>query len=91
MTPRPSLATLPSRPVPRLALRADEAAIALGIGLSTFLELVKEGQMPKPITVPNHPGLVRYDAKAVEEAWRTIVEGSAPDNHTGWDKPWAAR
>ena len=65
MTARPRfslpIAELPARPIPRIALREQEAADALGIGLTTFLSLVSEGKMPKPVRI--RPRLPLYDAE----------------------------
>jgi predicted DNA-binding transcriptional regulator AlpA len=71
---------------PTLAVRADQAADALGVSQSTFLSLVAEGRMPKPIPVPGHRGLVLYDFKAVEDAWAAMVAAAGADGYNEWDE-----
>ena len=73
------------RPVPRFALRPQEAADALGVSLSLFNELVEEGLMPKAITLPGHSGVRLYDAKAVGEAWEEIVAANFRAKGSKWD------
>lgn len=66
----------PPRQVPTLALKAGSCASALDISLNSFLALVEEGQMPKPIPIPDHTGLVLYDWESVRNAWQAIVEAA---------------
>lgn len=70
---------------PTLAVRADQAADALGVSHSTFLAMVAEGLMPKAIPVPGHKGLALYDFKAVENSWQAIVSTSGSADHNDWD------
>jgi predicted DNA-binding transcriptional regulator AlpA len=74
-------ADLPRRPIPRLAFREQEAADALGIGLTTFHELVAEGRMPQPVRI--RPRLPLYDAEDVRRAWEDLKAefGRTPDNN----------
>jgi excisionase family DNA binding protein len=69
----------------RLAWRENEAAEALGISLTTFLELVAEGKMPKPVRI--RPRLPRYDCEDVRKAWRTLKEAQiSPNDANEWDQ-----
>lgn len=56
----------------KIAWREDEAAAALGVSLTTFLELVAEGKMPKPVRI--RPRLPRYDCEDVRRAWLALKE-----------------
>lgn len=76
----------PARVLPTLAVRARTAADALDISLGSFLALVREGQMPKPIGVPGHSGLVLYDFEAVRNAWEALKESAATDEINEWDQ-----
>lgn len=49
---------------PPRVLRAERAATYLGMTTSTFLELVKEGLMPKPVQVRSMVMWDRYDLDA---------------------------
>jgi hypothetical protein len=75
-------AAIPPRVTPTLAVRAKTAAEALDISLGSFLTLVAEGKMPRPITVPGHAGLVLYDFEAVRNAWQGLLDdaGAAKGN-----------
>lgn len=75
------------RAVPTLAMRAATCAAALDISLSTFLSLVAEGKMPKPVKIPGHNGLALYDLEAVRNAWAAIVERGAGGEPDEWDDP----
>lgn len=70
---------LPARPVPRIALRPQEAADAVGVSLSTFLTWVSEGKMPRPIKVGR---ICLYDTESVRNAWEALKEaaGAGDDN-----------
>ena len=69
-----------------MAVRAKTAADALDISLGSFLTLVREGQMPQPVSIPGHAGLVLYDFEAVREAWQTLKEATAQDSINEWDE-----
>ena len=49
---------------PPRVLRAERAAAYLGLDVSTFHELVKEGLMPKPVRVRSMTMWDRYDLDA---------------------------
>ncbi len=68
--------TLAVRPVPRFALRRDEAAAAVGVSLSKFEEWVRRGMMPNPVKVD---GCTLYDARQVELAWVALRDGTAAE------------
>jgi hypothetical protein len=74
------------RVIPTLAVRAKTAADALDISLGSFLVLVKEGKMPKPTSIPGHPGLVLYDFEAVREAWEALKYWAGRDDTNEWDE-----
>jgi hypothetical protein len=77
---------LPARQLPTLALRASNCAAALDISLNSFLALVSEGKMPKPIAVPGHKGLVLYDFEAVRNAWLALLETGGASEGNPWDE-----
>ncbi len=79
-------ADAPARHVPSLALKAPTAAATLDISLGSFLTLVEEGKMPKPVRVPGHPGLVLYDFEAVRNAWQALLEAGDGEEGNPWDK-----
>lgn len=63
------------RPIPRLTLRADEAAIALGISESMWHALVAEKLLPKAFNPPGHPGVALYDVDDIRSAVRAWKDG----------------
>lgn len=75
-----------TRHAPTLAVRAKSAADALDISLESFLGLVREGVMPKPVGVPGHAGLVLYDFDAVRRAWQALTDGAGNDDANEWDE-----
>lgn len=77
---------LPPRVTPTLAVRAKTAADALDISLGSFLSLVREGKMPKPVGVPGHTGLVLYDFEAVRNAWEALKDAGGSGEGGGWDE-----
>jgi hypothetical protein len=46
--------------------------------------LVKEGKMPRPITIPGHERLVRYDFNAVRVAWEELWAAAQEDDVDEW-------
>lgn len=80
-------AYIPSRLTPTLAVRAKTAADALDMSLGSFLALVREGKMPKPIGVPGHSGLVLYDFEAVRNAWEALKDAAGCGDANEWDEP----
>lgn len=87
MTARPHIsATLPPRVTPTLAVKAKTAADTLDISLGTFLTLVREGKMPKPVAIPGHAGLVLYDFEAVRNAWEALLELGGAGEINEWDR-----
>lgn len=79
-------ALLPTRVTPTLAVRAKTAADTLDISLGTFLTLVREGKMPKPVLIPHHTGLVLYDFEAVRNAWEALKGGGDASDFNEWDQ-----
>lgn len=77
----------PPRQVPALALKAGSCAAALDISLGTFLALVAEGKMPKPIKIQGHSGIVLYDYESVRNAWEALKEMGDETQPNPWDKP----
>lgn len=71
------------RPIPRFALRPQEAADSLGISLSTFLGWVRDGKMPKPTKVGN---VSLYDTGALRRAWEALQDGV--DGQLARPNPW---
>ena len=66
-----------------LALRPEEAADSIGVSVGTFLSLVEEGKMPRPIAIPGHR-LVRYDAQAVHAAWLAMRDAADASDGNQW-------
>jgi hypothetical protein len=93
IAPDPTAFMRPSARVPRvtenrpptLAVRAERAAVSLDISHGSFLSLVREGKMPKPIRVPGHSGLVLYDFEAVRNAWQALIEAGETNDINEWD------
>lgn len=71
-------------PALKIALRPEEAAEAIGVSLGTFLALVSEGKMPKPVPIPHHR-IVRYDAESVRKAWEGLKEAAGATEANPWD------
>jgi hypothetical protein len=73
------------RPIERLAYRRPEAAAALGVSESKFLDWERRGIMPRPIHVD---GCRLYDAEQIRIAWEALKDGSEPpafDNSNPYD------
>lgn len=75
------------RMMPTLAVRAKTAAGVLDISLGSFLALVREGKMPKPIAIPGHDGLALYDFESVRNAWEALKESGGDADANPWDQP----
>ena len=76
------MAAIP-RPVPRYALRPDEAAASLGVSLGTFKYWERQGFMPQPVKIGR---ICLYDAEAVHNAWKDLQAGaSSLDVSNSWD------
>jgi len=67
--------------MPKLGYRAPEAATYLGISQSKFLEMVKQGRMPKPCKID---GCTLWRADALLDAFNALTNGSAQTNP--WDE-----
>lgn len=65
---------------PPRSLRADQAAIYLGMSRSKFLELVSDGRLPKPKIVDS---MAIWDRLALDSAFDDFPERSDSDNFTG--------
>lgn len=65
--------------VPR-GLRADRAALYLGLGTTKFRELVDKGTLPQPARIG---GVVVWDRLALDAAFDGLT--AANDNDDGWD------
>jgi hypothetical protein len=74
------------RSLPTLALKASSCAAALDISPNSFLTLVAEGKMPKPIAIPGHKGLVLYDFQAVRNSWQALLETGGAIEDNPWDE-----
>ena len=81
-----SSAAISPRVTPFLAVRAQTAANTLDISLGSFLALVREGKMPKPVSISGHSGLVLYDFEAVRNAWEALKEVAGSDDANEWDQ-----
>lgn len=71
-----------ARPLPRLALRPQEAADCIGVSLTTWLTLVEEGRMPKPVRIGR---ICLYDMEAVRNCWLALRDGDAEDKPDPFD------
>lgn len=65
------------------ALRAETAAGALDVSLSTFLAWVKDGKMPRPVRVG---GVALYDTEAVRNAWKTLKDSDREGDVNPFDR-----
>ena len=68
---------------PCLAMRAERAAAALDVGLTTFLTWVKDGKMPRPVKIG---GIALYDFEAVRNAWEALKSASGEDEPNPFDE-----
>lgn len=68
------------RPIPRYALRRDEAAASLGISQGTFDNWIRDGIMPSGTKVR---GVVLWDVKQIENAWRALMEKQEEEQDDG--------
>ncbi len=68
---------------PPLALRAADAAAALGISESLLEKLVKDGKLHPPVPIPGHRAS-RYDFQRLREDWQKMREEAEAAN------PWDA-
>ena len=59
---------------PPRVLRAERAAAYLGLDISTFLDLVKDGALPKPVRVRSMVMWDRYDLDAAFDALKQRSE-----------------
>lgn len=73
----------PSRSVPRIALRPQEAADSIGVSLGTFLVWVKDGKMPRPIKIGR---IALYDIEAMRRAWEALKESTGSGDLNPWDE-----
>lgn len=80
--PSPVVVALAKAGPPCLAMRAERAAAALDIGLTTFLKWVNEGKMPKGIEVG---GTVLYDFEAVRNAWQALKDAAGQGDGNPFD------
>lgn len=67
------------RPAPRRGLRREEAAEYVGLSASKFMELVKDGRMPKPIAID---GRLVWDVHQLDASFDALVE---PPSDNPWD------
>lgn len=70
------------RPIERIAYRRDEAAAALGVSPATFDELVKDGQMPKPVRLR---GCVLWSVQSLFTALAALENAAGVDSRREWD------
>ena len=70
------------RPIPRFALRRAEAAASVGLSVTKFDQLVRDGRMPKPKRID---GAVLWDAESLRMAWLSL-----PDEGEGGPNEWDA-
>jgi hypothetical protein len=68
---------------PCVAMRAQKAAAALDVSLSTFLSWVRDGKMPKPVKIG---GVALYDFQAVRNAWEALMDGASEDERNPFDE-----
>lgn len=75
--------TLRELSLPRFALKRDEAAASLAISVGTFDAWVRDGLMPKGRKIR---GNTLWDAEAVREAWRSLIDGEIDDGSNPFDE-----
>jgi hypothetical protein len=68
------------RPIERLAYRRPEAAAALGVSETKFVDWERRGLMPQAIMVD---GCRLYDAEQIRVAWQAMKEGRDPAFDSG--------
>lgn len=71
-------------PVPRIALREQEAAAAFGVSLGTFRTLIGEGKMPKPTYIS--PRIPLWDLDKLRESWAVLQDGALSEENNEWDE-----
>lgn len=77
--------SLRSATVPRFALRRDEAAAALGISTTLFVQWVADGKMPQGRKVG---GVTLWDVTAVQRAWLEIYEPTPAADERETENPF---
>jgi hypothetical protein len=77
---RPSY--FPPRAIPHIALRAQGAAAALDISVSTFLAWVREGKMPSATKIG---GIALYDVRELQRSWDHLRGGATKSLENPFD------
>ncbi|GAA5664527.1 hypothetical protein Brsp07_03019 [Brucella sp. NBRC 14130] len=68
--------------LPRLALRRDEAAAALGLSVGTFDKWVKDDLLPRGHKIG---GVVLWDMSELSQAWYSLRDGVLTDGDNPFD------
>jgi hypothetical protein len=72
---------LPSSLPPR-GLSREQAAEYIGVGVTKFLEMVKDGRMPQPKRIDNR---VIWDTRKLDPAFDALEDKAAPPKPRKWD------
>lgn len=75
MTRQSDTRTARLRYAPRRGLSRDEAALYVGVGVTKFDEMVKDGRMPHPKPID---GRVVWDIRALDHAWDKLPGSDTP-------------
>ena len=70
------------RPIPRRGLSRDEAAVYIGISVSKFDELVRDGRMPGPKRID---GRKVWDVHDLDVAFDALPSENQQSQGSSWD------
>jgi len=73
------------RPIPRRGLSRDEAAMYIGISVSKFDELVRDGRMPAPKRID---GRKLWDVLALDLAFSSLPDDNDQAQRNSFDDAW---
>jgi predicted DNA-binding transcriptional regulator AlpA len=74
------------RPIPRRGLSRVEAAMYIGISVSKFDELVRDGRMPGPKRID---GRKVWDVHALDLAFNSLPDDNDQGGSNSFDDAWA--
>jgi excisionase family DNA binding protein len=73
------------RPIPRRGLSRNEAAMYIGISVSKFDELVRDGRMPGPKRID---GRKLWDVQALDLAFNSLPDDNDQGQRNSFDDAW---
>jgi excisionase family DNA binding protein len=80
-----SAALSAARPIPRRGLSRNEAAMYIGISVSKFDELVRDGRMPGPKRID---GRKLWDVQALDLAFNSLPDDNDQGQRNSFDDAW---